>query len=123
MGPTVAVLGASGDRKKFGNRALRAFRHRGFRVIPINLEATLIEGLPAFRSVLDVSHPIDTATIYLNPESGLSVLDELVEKKVREVWLNPGADEPQVVAKARSLGLEIVLGCSIVAIGEDPGNY
>ena len=123
MGRTVAVLGASRDREKFGNRAVRAFRHRGFRVIPVNLEASLIEGLPTFRSVLDVRHPIDMATVYLNRAPGLSVLDELAEKTIKEVWLNPGADDPQVVAKARSLGLETILGCSILAIGEDPGDY
>ena len=66
---------------------------------------------------------IDMATVYLNRAPGLSVLEELAEKTIKEVWLNPGADDPQVVAKARSLGLETILGCSILAIGEDAADY
>jgi len=44
-------------------------------------------------------------------------------KRIPEVWLNPGADAPAVVARARDLGLKTVRQCSIIAIGESPGRY
>jgi uncharacterized protein len=47
-------------------------------------------------------------------------MDEIATKEVREVILNPGADDPIVIARAKQLGLNIVLGCSIVMIGMDP---
>ena len=117
---TVAVVGASADRRKFGNRALRAFERQGFRVIPVNPRETTIEGLPCYPSVLAVPGPIDMATLYVQPEAGLEVLPGLVQKGIREVWLNPGADAPAVVERARELGLEPVVACSIIGIGEDP---
>ena len=123
MARIVAVVGASRDRRKFGNKAVRAFRHRGYDVVPINPATDPIEGLRAYGSVLDVAGPIDIATIYLEPAIGEQVLEELVQKGIGEVWLNPGADGARVVARARALGLEPILDCSIIGIGESPASY
>ena len=50
-------------------------------------------------------------------------MDELAQKGIGEVWLNPGADDPQVIARARTLGLKTRVACSIIAIGESPAHY
>ena len=91
-------------------------------MIPINPHARLVEGEPAFASVLDVPGPIDAATVYVPPRTGVRILEQLAEKGVARVWLNPGADAPDVLEKARTLGLHAIQACSIVAIGESPGD-
>jgi len=116
----VAVIGASTDRRKFGNRAVRAFVRQGYDVVPINPHETNIEGLTTYRSVLDVPGPIDMATVYVPPETGLTLIGEIARKGIREVWLNPGAESPALVAAALALGLTPVEACSIVGIGETP---
>jgi len=120
---TVAVIGASSNRRKFGNKALRAFEHRGFTVIPINPNEPEVEGHKTYASVLDVPGPIDMATVYVPASVGVRVIDDVAKKGIPEVWLNPGADAPEVVARARALGLKAVMHCSIIAIGESPGRY
>ena len=119
----VAVVGASRDRRKFGNKAVRAFLHRGYDVVPINPEGGVIEGVPAYPSVLDVPRSIDMATVYLQPAVGERVIDEIARKGIGEVWLHPGADGARVVARARVLGLTPILECGIVGIGESPASY
>ncbi len=123
MRKTVAVIGASGDRHKYGNKALRAFQRRGYRVIPVNSHEEEVEGHRAYRSVLDIPESVDIATVYVPPSSGLAVVEELARKGIREVWLNPGADDEEVVARGRALGLHIIQACSIIAIGELPSRY
>jgi hypothetical protein len=123
MARTVAVIGASSNRSKYGNKALRAFEHQGYRVIPINPHEREVEGHKAYASVLDVPDPIDVATVYVPGDVGLKVVDELAKRGIAEVWLNPGADDPGVVARARELGLKTIQACSIIAIGESPGRY
>ena len=120
---TVAVIGASSNRDKFGNKALRAFEKKGYTVIPINPTETEVEGHPAYKSVLDVPGSIDLATIYVPGAVGVRVMDDLAKKQIPEVWLNPGADDPEVVARARELGVPIIQACSIIGIGESPGRY
>ena len=120
---TVAVIGASSNRDKFGNKALRAFEKRGYRVIPINPTETEVEGHPTFKSVVDVPGEIDLATIYVPARVGIAVMDDIARKGIAEVWVNPGADDPAVLRKARDLGLKTVQTCSIIAIGESPSRY
>jgi hypothetical protein len=120
MSKVVAIIGASSNRQKFGNRALRAFRHKGYTVVPINPHEADIEGLPTFKSVLDVPGPIDMASFYVPPEIGEQVIDEVAKKGIAEVWLNPGAESDRLIARARALEIEPIVACSIVAIGENP---
>ena len=120
---TVAVIGASSNRSRFGNKALRAFEHKGYRVLAINPNEKEVEGYRTFASVLDVPDAIDMATVYVPADAGLRVMDDLAKKGVAEVWLNPGADDEAVVARAKALGLNVVQSCSIIAIGESPYRY
>jgi uncharacterized protein len=120
---TVAIIGASSNRAKYGNKALRAFERQGYRVIPINPNERVIEGHPTYASVVDVPEPIDMVTVYVRPEVGVRVMDDIARKGIKEVWLNPGADEPQVVARARELGLTPIIACSIMGIGETPSRF
>jgi uncharacterized protein len=120
MPKVVAVIGASSDRRKFGNRALRAFRQQGHTVIPINPNEREVEGLQAFGSVLDVPGAIDMATFYVPPHIGVRLIDEVAKKGIPEVWLNPGADGDDVIARARALNLKPIVACSIIGIGRNP---
>jgi uncharacterized protein len=120
MAKVVAVIGASNDRSKFGNRAVRAFVRQGYTVIPINPHETEVEGLPAFKSILDVPGAVDMASFYVPPEIGEQVMDEVAKKGVTEVWLNPGAESDRLIQHAQALHIEPIIACSIVAIGQNP---
>ena len=123
MSKTVAVIGASSNRAKFGNRALHAFASQGYTVIAINPNETSVDGFATYPSVIDVPGPIDMATVYVPGNVGVRVMDDIARKRIPEVWLNPGADDDQVVARARALGLKVIRACSILAIGGSPGRY
>ena len=116
----VAVIGASNNRRKFGNRALRAYRDQGYTVVPINPHEREVEGLKAYASVLDVPGPIDMASFYVPPAIGEDIIAEVARKQIAEVWLNPGAESDKLIALARSLSIKPIVACSIVAIGRNP---
>jgi predicted CoA-binding protein len=120
MAKVVAVIGASSNRNKFGNRAVRAFRQQGYTVVPINPHEAEVEGLKSYASVLDVPGAIDMASFYLPPEIGLQVIDEVARKGIREVWLNPGAESDALIARAKALHIQPIVACSVIAIGENP---
>jgi predicted CoA-binding protein len=120
---TVAVVGASSDRRKFGNKALRAFQAEGHRVIPINPNEREVEGLRTYPSVVDVPEAIDMATVYVQPEVVMTLLDDFDRKRIPEIWINPGADTDEVMAEARRRKLNVIFACSIVGIGRSPSEF
>jgi|ERR1700721_2220753 hypothetical protein len=119
--PTVAVIGAGTDRRKFGNKSVRAHVAAGYKVFPIHPTATIVEGLPAYRSVRDIPvENLDRVTVYLPPTTGLAILPEIAAVSPREVWFNPGAESQELLEKAHLLGLNAIAGCSIVNLGLTP---
>lgn len=120
---TVAVVGASSDRHKFGNKAVRAFQAAGYRVIPVNPNEREVEGIPTYASVLDVPGTIDMATVYVQPDVGLRLLPEFEQKQIPEIWFNPGAESDEILAEGRRRKLNVILACSIVGIGGNPYSF
>jgi predicted CoA-binding protein len=123
MAKTVAVVGASSNRAKFGNKALRAFLAEGFRALPINPNEREVEGVKTYASVLDVPEPIDMATVYVQPDVTLRLLDEFQRKGIPEIWVNPGAEDDEVMMEARRRKMNVFFACSIIGIGRNPSEF
>ena len=117
---SVAIIGASGNRAKFGNKAVRAYQQQGHRVYPVNLSEERIEGLPAYKSILDVPARPQMVSVYIPPAELLKILPDIATKGCDELWLNPGAESPEVIEAAQRLGLNVIQACSIVDIGVSP---
>lgn len=129
---TIAVVGASASRQKFGNKCVRAYRDAGYQVYPVNPSERVIEGLPVFRTLADVPVPLARISVYLPPPLTLSLLPAIARAvtarsagsaAATEVWFNPGSADGAVLAEARRLGIAARPGCSIVDIGRRPGDF
>ncbi len=123
MPKTIAIIGASTDRKKYGNKAVRAFRDGGWTVYPVNAKAAEVEGLKCFPSIADVPEPIDRVSMYVPPAVGKGMLDAIAAKRPLELFFNPGSEDLEVMELARAKGLNVINACSIVNIGLRPEMY
>lgn len=119
---TVAVLGASADRTKFGNQSLRAHLQQGYRVYPVNPKGGEIEGLTVYKSLREIPLKLSRITVYLPPDVGIGALEEIAEVGCDELFLNPGTESAELLAKAAELGLEPIRACSIVDLGLRPSE-
>ena len=120
---TIAVIGASSDRRKYGNKCVRAYLHAGYQVFPVNPHEKEVEGLAAYPRVQDVPGELDRISVYLPPPVTLELLPEIAEARAGEVWFNPGSADPRVLEEARRLGIAARPGCSIVDIGMSPAQF
>ena len=111
MSKTIAIIGASTDRRKYGNKAVRAFRDGGWTVYPVNAKATEVPG------------PIDRVSMYVPPAVGATMLEAIAARRPDELYFNPGSEDAAVLAKAIALGLHPINACSIVNIGRRPDMY
>ena len=115
--PTVAILGASRDRRKFGNQSVRAHLQQGYDVYPVNPHADEVEGLTAYPDLASVPvKKLDRISVYLPSELGITLLDEIKSRGAKEVWFNPGSDSDELLARAEEIGLDVIRACSIVNV-------
>jgi len=121
--PTVAILGASSNRSKYGNISVRAHVQQGYHVYPVNPKETEIEGLPVYASLAEIPETkLNRITVYLPPAILLPLLDEIAATAHDEIWLNPGAESTEVLKRAAELGLDPIQACSIVDLGISPSE-
>jgi len=121
--PTIAIIGASCDHRKFGNKCVRAYLHSGYQVFPVNLREVQIEGLTVVRAIDDVPTELDRISVYLPPEKTRALIPSLAQRLETEVWFNPGSADRRVLDQARAAGIDVHDGCSIVDIGLSPGQF
>jgi uncharacterized protein len=119
---TVAVIGASNDHAKYGNKAVRAYQRLGYTVYPVNPREAEIEGLTVYRGIREVPTRPELVSVYLAPPVLLKVLPDIAARGCDELWLNPGTESPEVLAEAERLGLNVIQACSLVGAGVNPAS-
>ena len=119
---TVAIIGASTDRSRFGNKAVRAFQQTGHTVYPVHPAQDKVEGLVCYKTIGEVPLRPNVISAYVGPERLLQLLPEIAARGCDELWLNPGTESKAVLAKAKELGLKTVQTCSILAVGVSPSS-
>ena len=117
---SLAIIGASTNRSKYSNKAAHAYLQSGYAVYPVNPRAAAVEGQKCYPSVLDIPVTPGEASFYVPSAIGLQLIEEVAAKGIRKVWLNPGAESDELIEKARSLGIEPITACSIIAVNFDP---
>lgn len=123
MPKSIAIVGASNDRRKYGNKAVRAFKDGGWTVYPVNPKEEEIEGLSVYRDISEVPDPIDRVAMYVSPDVGKTMLDAIAAKQPAEFFLNPGSEDEELMERARAKGLDPINACTIVNIGLRPDQY
>ena len=114
-----AVLGASSDRDKYGNKVLRCYQQHGLEVFPINPRATKIEGLKAYPSLDALPRPVAAISVITPPKITEAVVQEAIRTGVKFFWMQPGSESPAAVSAAEAAGLEVIAGgpCLLVVLG------
>jgi uncharacterized protein len=121
--PAIAVVGVSRSGKGFGNVAARELRRKGYRIYPVNPQADLVDGEHCFRSITDLPAPVGAVLVVVPPERALGVAREAAAAGIRRIWLQQGAQSPQVIQLCSELGLETVAGECILMFARPTGVH
>ena len=114
-----AVVGASTDRSKYGNKVLRCYQQHGREVYPINARVAEVEGLKAYASLADLPVPVQAISVITPPVVTEQVVREAAAAGVTQVWMQPGAESSEAIRIAGALGLTVIAGgpCLLVVLG------
>lgn len=107
-GKCFAVAGASSDPSKYGNIVFRALIDSGRRVYPINPKGTNIEGHPSFRNLGDLPEIPDSLAIVTPPDVTRRIVADAIALGIRNIWMQPGANDPHASESARAAGANVI---------------
>ncbi len=111
-----AVIGASTKTTGYGHRITKALMDNGYNVIPVSPNHDEVEGLVCYDSLLDYEGPIDVVDFVVNPVIGMVTLDQVVEKGVKKILLQPGTASEGLIAKAEANEIEVLQSCILVLL-------
>ncbi len=103
-----AVVGASQNRSKFGNRVYRSLRDAGYTVFPVNPKAGELEGAKVYPSLADLPEPPEVIDLVVPPPVTEQVVKEAHELGLTRVWMQPGAESEAAIAYCLEHGMQVV---------------
>lgn len=117
-GKVFAVVGASTDRQKFGNKVLRCYMDNGYTVYPINPKATEVEGLAAFKSLSELPEPVHGISVVTPPAVTEQVVKEAASLGIAFIWMQPGAESAAAIDECTTKGISVIAGgpCLLVEL-------
>ncbi|OGY91806.1 MAG: hypothetical protein A3B31_03535 [Candidatus Komeilibacteria bacterium RIFCSPLOWO2_01_FULL_53_11] len=123
----IAVVGASNNIEKYGNRIVRHLLGDGHDVCPVNPHEDIILGQPVYKKISDVPGKIDIVDIVVPPDATLKILKELRSLHGVNVWIQPGAESDAVIAylekHSRDFGRIIYNQCIMTSLEREyPGQ-
>jgi predicted CoA-binding protein len=118
-GAPFAVVGASTDRSKYGNKVLRCYMQNGRVAYPVNPTVTEVEGLKAYPNLRSVPQAVHAISIITPPPVTERIVEEAGELGIKHVWMQPGAESAMAVRRAEELGMSVIAGgaCLLVVLG------
>jgi uncharacterized protein len=114
-----AVAGASRDRRKYGNKVLRAYLQRNRAVYPINPNAEVVEGLVAFSALAALSETVHGVSIVTPPRVTEQMVTQAAGLGIRHLWMQPGSESDRAIELARQADMNVIWGgpCVLVTLG------
>lgn len=113
-----AVVGASTDRAKYGNKVLRCYLQHGLPVVGVNPKLAQVEGAPCHPSLVAAGGP-RAVSVVAPPAAAAAIVADAIAAGVRQMWFQPGAEDAGAVEAARRAGIDVIAGgpCVLVALG------
>lgn len=114
-----AVVGASADRAKYGNKVLRCYAQHGLPVVGVNPKLATVEQVPCYPALAQVPGPPRAVSVVAPPQAAAAIVADAQAAGVRHLWFQPGAEHEAATAAARAAGLHVIAGgpCLLVALG------
>ena len=112
--PLIAVVGATDAPGKYGGIIYRDLKRKGYRVVPVNPARDTVDGDPVYTSILDIEEPPDIVNVVVPPIRTMRVLEQAAQLPDAAVWIQPGAADAEVRARAEELGLPTLIDACIM---------
>lgn len=113
---TSLILGASDKPERYANKAMHQLLNHGHQVVLVNPKGGTIDGLTVHAAISDVLTPVDTVTVYVNPDILNLHLESIARLNPRRVIFNPGTESSSAAEFLRAKNIEVEEACTLVLL-------
>lgn len=106
--PAFAVIGASNDHNKFGNKVFRCYLQHNKTVYPVNPNEDIIENIPCIKNVTNLPPEVESISIITPPQVTEKIVEEAIKKGIKNVWMQPGADSRIAIQNCKKHEINVI---------------
>ena len=114
--PMFAVVGASTNRDKYGNKVLRCYQQNNRPVIPVHPKEKQIEGIDCVASIADLPAEVESLSVITPPKITEKIVEQAADKGIKNIWMQPGAESPAAVQYCKEQGINIIADGSCLLV-------
>jgi len=118
-----AMIGVSRDKKKFGFAAFNELKKRGYNLFPVNSNTDTIDGATCYRSVETLPSGVTAAVVMTPKKATLDVVQQLIQKGIKQIWIQQNSDTPEALEFARNNGANLIHGKCILMFSEPVAGF
>ena len=111
-----AVIGATENPKKYGNMIYKKLKKRGYTVYPVNPNVNLVDGDACYPDLSSLPQVLEVIDMVVSPQIGMAILEESARLGIKDVWLQPGTFNDELLTLIKKLNLNAVQACVMVAL-------
>ena len=114
-----AVVGASRNPSKYGNKVLRAYLQKNRPVFPVNPNTDMVEGLAAYPDLASLPEKVHGISVITPPDVTETIVEQASKLGINHIWMQPGAESESAIERSRELGMNVIAGgpCALVVLG------
>lgn len=105
----IAIIGLSPKKERPSNMVARYLLDKGYKIFPVNPGQSEILGQKSYASLAEITAEIDVVNVFRSSDFIPAIVEETLQKKVKNLWLQLGIDNAKAVAQARAAGVTVVV--------------
>lgn len=109
-----AVVGASQDPEKYGNKVYKDLLDGGYKVFPVNPKGGELYGNKVYKELSEIQEKVDVVDFVVPPQIAITVLATVKELGIQKVWLQPGSESDEAIKYCEENGIECIYGACIM---------
>ena len=115
-----AIVGASRDRSKYGNKVYRDLREKGFKVYPVNPNTSEVEGDTCYPDIISLPQKPDVVNTVVPPKVTEEIVKQCKVLGINRVWMQPGSESEEAIGFCEENGIKVVHSqCAMVRSREN----
>lgn len=109
-----AVAGSFRNETKYAYKILKNLEVKGYDVFPVNPRTESVLGKKCYSSISDLPFKVDVANLVTPPAITEKILRECLDRSIKKVWLQPGAESDAAIKFCHEEGIEVIHGLCVM---------